>query len=63
MKQSDKILASYATFKQLYSNGDYKSPYQLLNAFIQHSILLHQNQKKFLNVILIYSLYVLAVNV
>lgn len=32
------ILASYVTYKELYSNGDYKSSYQILAEFIKYAI-------------------------
>lgn len=36
---SPAILASYATFKELYNEGKYKSPYQILAEFIKYIIL------------------------
>lgn len=36
MSRPESILASYATFKELYSNGQYKSPYQILAEFVNY---------------------------
>ena len=35
---STSILASYATFKELYKSQKYTSPYQILSEFIQYII-------------------------
>lgn len=45
----NSILASYATYKELYSNGNYKSPYFILADFIKSSIVL-RNLHTFCNV-------------
>lgn len=37
-KHSSSILASYATFKELYKSDKYKSPYQILAEFIRYVI-------------------------
>ncbi len=42
MENTGKILASYITFKRLYNNGQYRSPYQILAEFIKHSIMFHK---------------------
>ncbi|RGX96935.1 hypothetical protein DXA57_16205 [Blautia sp. OF03-15BH] len=36
---SPAILASYATFKELYNEGKYRSPYQILAEFIKYIVL------------------------
>ena len=35
---SHAILASYATFKELYNEGKYRSPYQILAEFIKYIV-------------------------
>ena len=37
-KYSKSIMASYATFKELYKSQKYKSPYQILSEFIKYTI-------------------------
>ena len=36
---SKSIMASYATFKELYNSEKYHNPYQILSAFIRHVII------------------------
>ena len=35
---SESIMASYATFKELYNSKEYRSPYQILSEFIKYII-------------------------
>ena len=37
-KYSNSIMASYATFKELYKSKKYSSPYQILSEFIKYII-------------------------
>lgn len=39
MQYSNSILASYATFKELYNSNKYSSPYQILSEFIKYVII------------------------
>ena len=34
----ESIIASYATFKELYNSKEYRSPYQILSEFIKYII-------------------------
>ena len=37
-KKTQALLASYATFKELYSQGNYRSPYQILAEFVKYIV-------------------------